>query len=180
MKRGTIDARARGGEAHMSAGAVDRAPAGWGRLRRSQPREQHAGGHEQVSKDATASLHAELALLREENRRLSVERHMPRDAGRVADLLSAASTRAERSQAAGDEAAELLAEGMVLRESLIEVCAEIGKAMTALEARLQALVTDRADTAFDGHSHADGGLLLQLPSEAVSARREGRRAGERA
>jgi hypothetical protein len=178
MNRGTIDARARDGEADMSAGAVDRGRAGWRRLRRRQPREHHAGGQGGVSEDAMASLHAELVLLREENRRLSAQRHMPPDAGRVADLVGVVSARAEYGEATGDEAAELLAEGLVLRESLIEVCAEIGKAMTSLQTRLQALVG--ADTAFDGQAHADGGVLLQLPSDAVSLRREGQRVGERA
>jgi hypothetical protein len=38
-----------------------------------------------------------------------------------------------------DEAAQLLAEAMVMRESLLALCQEIGGAMSLLEARLTAI-----------------------------------------
>ena len=179
MDRGMTDARATDGEATMSAGTMDRRRAGWRRLRRG-PQEDRAGGHRSESQDAVASLQAEVALLREENRRLSAQSHMPADPGRVTDLVAAVSARAEDREAAGDEAAELLTEGLVLRDSLIEMCAEIKAAMTSLEARLQAFVADEAERGDRRPPNPDGGVLLQLPTDGVAAGREGWRVGERA
>jgi hypothetical protein len=47
-----------------------------------------------------------------------------------------------RAEDAADEAAEMLAEVVVLRDSLLEVCAELERAMATVRARLHSLGTD--------------------------------------
>ena len=44
-----------------------------------------------------------------------------------------------------DETAQMLVEGLVIRESLIEICHEIERSMVIFEARLDALAVGRAD-----------------------------------
>jgi hypothetical protein len=97
--------------------------------------------------DALSALHAELVLLREENARLKAAEH---DQPGLASLL--ARTRAHPAQLAtiddlADGAADLMVEGMVMRESLLEVCQEIMRSLAAVEAKLRALAPpDAAST----------------------------------
>jgi hypothetical protein len=91
--------------------------------------------------DPRASLEAEVVLLREENARLKAARHQQHDIG---DLLERARTlRAEELEPGNlaDETGQMLVEGLVIRESLLEICHEIERAMVAFEARLDALVS---------------------------------------
>jgi hypothetical protein len=91
--------------------------------------------------DPRAALEAEVVLLREENARLKAARNRQHD---VEDLLERArSLRAgeiERGNLA-DETTQMLVEGLVIRESLIEICHEIERAMVVFEARLDALAS---------------------------------------
>jgi hypothetical protein len=91
--------------------------------------------------DPRAALEAEVVLLREENARLKAARHRQHDVG---DLLERArslrSQQVERGNLA-DETAQMLVEGLVIRESLIEICHEIERAMVVFEARLDALAS---------------------------------------
>jgi hypothetical protein len=91
--------------------------------------------------DSRAALEAEVVLLREENARLKAARHQRQNVG---DLLER--TRSLRSEGLergnlADETAQMLVEGLVIRESLIEICHEIERSMVIFEARLDALAT---------------------------------------
>jgi hypothetical protein len=91
--------------------------------------------------DPRAALEAEVVLLREENARLKAARHQQHNVG---DLLERArSLRAEEVDRGNlaDETAQMLVEGLVIRESLIEICHEIERAMVVFEARLDALAS---------------------------------------
>jgi hypothetical protein len=91
--------------------------------------------------DPRAALEAEVVLLREENARLKAARHQHHNVG---DLLERArSLRAEEIDRGNlaDETAQMLVEGLVIRESLIEICHEIERAMVVFEARLDALAS---------------------------------------
>jgi hypothetical protein len=78
---------------------------------------------------------AELVLLREENARLSAAAHEPPSLGRLI-------THARKVVAGqggddhADEAAQLVVEAVVLRESLLEVCRELERSMAAVKSRL--------------------------------------------
>jgi hypothetical protein len=89
--------------------------------------------------ETLTALHAELVLLREENARLKAAPHQPPD---IARLLERARAQPEIDpEALADETARMLVEGLVIRESLLEICQEIERAMVTFEARLKALET---------------------------------------
>jgi hypothetical protein len=91
--------------------------------------------------DPRAALEAEVVLLREENARLKAARHQQNTVG---DLLERArALRAEEIDCGNlaDETGQMLVEGLVIRESLIEICDEIERAMVVFEARLDALAS---------------------------------------
>ena len=94
---------------------------------------------EGVDAAALAELEAELALLREENARLKVERHQPTDSGQVVDRMRALVEQAETTEQTADDAWHSLTEALVLRETLLDVCREVASAMGALERRLSAI-----------------------------------------
>jgi hypothetical protein len=91
--------------------------------------------------DPRAALEAEVVLLREENARLKAARHQQHNVGEL--LERARSLRAEEVERGNlaDETAQMLVEGLVIRESLIEICHEIERAMVVFEARLDALAS---------------------------------------
>jgi hypothetical protein len=91
--------------------------------------------------DSRAALEAEVVLLREENARLKAARHQRHNVG---DLLER--TRSLRNEELdrgnlADETAQMLVEGLVIRESLIEICHEIERSMVTFGARLDALAS---------------------------------------
>jgi hypothetical protein len=102
-----------------------------------------------------AALHAEVLLLREENARLKSVQHQAVDVGR---LLDRARWLQGTDHAAGnDENAQLLVDGLVMRESLLEICREIERSMVAFEARLDALAAAPVQLASERLSeHANG------------------------
>jgi hypothetical protein len=89
--------------------------------------------------DPRAALEAEVVLLREENARLKAARHQQNNVGEL--LERARALRAEEVDRGNlaDETSQMLVEGLVIRESLIEICHEIERAMVVFEARLDAL-----------------------------------------
>jgi hypothetical protein len=93
----------------------------------------------EVAGDSLSALRAELVLLREENARLKAAPHGAPD---IAQLLGRARTlpgaRLDDDSVA-DETTRVLVEGLVIRESLLEICQEIERAMVSFEARLKAL-----------------------------------------
>jgi acetyl-CoA acetyltransferase len=87
------------------------------------------------------SLYAELVLLREENARLKAAQHRRADVGRLLDRARSLPAATADSGGASDDTAQLLFDGLVIRESLLEICREIERAMVAFEAKLDALAT---------------------------------------
>ena len=85
-----------------------------------------------------ASVHAELVLLREENARLKAAQHRRADVSRLLERARSLPGAAD-SDGASDDTAQLLFDGLVIRESLLEICREIERAMVAFEAKLDAL-----------------------------------------
>jgi hypothetical protein len=94
----------------------------------------------EVAGESLGALRAELVLLREENARLKAAPHQGPD---IASLLGRARSAPTRPDAfaVADEATRMLVEGLVIRESLLEICQEIERAMVSFEARLKALET---------------------------------------
>lgn len=91
----------------------------------------------EVAGESLVALRAELVLLREENARLKAAPHGAPD---ISSLLGRArSLPTAGPDDVGDETARLLVEGLVIRESLLEICQEIERAMVSFEARLKAL-----------------------------------------
>ena len=114
-------------------------------LEHSMPRRRFRRGRSVLADDdageAIATLRAELLLLREENSRLKAAQHQPADVGRLLDRarsLSSPDADADR-RTRDDETAQLLVDGLVIRESLLEICQEIERSMVAFEAKLNAL-----------------------------------------
>ena len=95
--------------------------------------------------DPLDSVHAELVLLREENARLKAAQHRRADVGRLLDRARSLPSATADSEGAGDDTAQLLFDGLVIRESLLEICREIERAMVAFEAKLDALATAAVD-----------------------------------
>jgi acetyl-CoA acetyltransferase len=106
-----------------------------------------------------ASVHAELVLLREENARLKAAQHRRADVSRLLDRARSLPTAAADRDGASDDTAQLLFDGLVIRESLLEICREIERAMVAFEAKLDALATaavDRPGPAPAEHRNGNG------------------------
>jgi hypothetical protein len=109
--------------------------------------------------DPLDSVHAELVLLREENARLKAAQHRRADVGRLLDRARSLPAAAADSGGASDDTAQLLFDGLVIRESLLEICREIERAMVAFEAKLDALGTatvDRPSAAFEHGGTGNG------------------------
>ena len=123
--------------------SIDERPRRFGR-RRSDYEALEAAG------ESLQALRAELILLREENARLKAAPHQSPD---IARLLARARALPEPPDAAAlaDEATRLLIEGMVMRESLLEICQEIERAMVSFEAKLKALDPNASE---DGRARA--------------------------
>jgi len=107
------------------------------RFRRTRPR---AG--EARSSDPMATLHAELTLLREENARLQTEQYRRPNLGTVLEQARALADTGAHGADAADEAAQMLADGLVVRESLLKVCREMAEMVATLEASLLAIADD--------------------------------------
>lgn len=107
-------------------------------------RRQAGHGAVRALAPAPVDLEAELALLREDNARLKAAQHRPADLGSVLEKVRALpGGRQPVAEAvpgqAGDDVTQMLAEGLVLRDSLLAVCTELSASITSLEVRLRAL-----------------------------------------
>jgi hypothetical protein len=91
--------------------------------------------------EALAAVHAELVLLREENARLKAAQHQRVDISRLLGRARSLSSSEGDRDNVGDDTEQLLVEGLVIRESLLEICQEIERAMVAFEAKLSALAS---------------------------------------
>jgi len=96
---------------------------------------------------AQGELETELALLREENAWLKVERHRPPDTGRIvesmrelgqAPKLPTGETEASHASDPG----RTMVECMAIRDGLLEACKEVQQAMQGLRSRLSGLSLD--------------------------------------
>ncbi len=160
MEAGTLE-----GAGYQPSG--DRAPAGGGRiwrlLRDAVPERSSApapAGAPEVQRRETAlrrvlslgvsegvssagdaalgELEMELALLREENARLKVERHRPPDPGRIIDRMR--NLRQESyAEEADDAVSRSIIECLTLRDGLLEACQEIQQAMQGMQSRIGTL-----------------------------------------
>jgi len=129
----------------MSAEATDRSGPRR-RFRRARP------DFDEGPDEAIAALRAEILLLREENSRLKAAQHQRADVSRLLDRarsLSGPDANPDR-HSLDDETAQLLVDGLVIRESLLEICQEIERTMVAFEARLNALAATGADHRHSG------------------------------
>jgi hypothetical protein len=95
------------------------------------------------SLDDEAELRLQLMLLREENARLKAARHQPSSAGSAIDRVRMLSTPATDAEQA-DDAWSVLADCLVIRESLDQACVEIQRAISSVRDRLDGIV-DRID-----------------------------------
>jgi|tagenome__1003787_1003787.scaffolds.fasta_scaffold20913916_2 hypothetical protein len=91
--------------------------------------------------DELSSLQAELVLLREENARLKAAGHQGRpDVAGILGRARAAQEATVDQDSATDEAAQMLVEALVIRESLLEICRALERSMVSYQARLNALL----------------------------------------
>ena len=93
----------------------------------------------EVAGESLGALRAELVLLREENARLKAAPHQSADIGRLLGLARTLPAARLDDDSVGDETTRVLVEGLVIRESLLEICQEIERAMVSFEAKLKAL-----------------------------------------
>ena len=103
---------------------------------------------------ALGELETELALLREENARLKVERHRPPDAGRIIERMRhlEQASHLERRDEEGSQASEAgqaVPEYLAIREGLLEACHEIQQAMQGIRSQLGGLSPDIQRSAGD-------------------------------
>jgi hypothetical protein len=91
------------------------------------------------SSDAREALEAEVVLLREENARLKAARHQRQHVGELLERTRSMRSEGLDRDSLGDETAQMLVEGLVIRESLLEICQEIERSMVVFGARLEAL-----------------------------------------
>ena len=136
--------------------SAEETPRGRRRFRRPGPLavDDRAGVGESL-----ASVHAELVLLREENARLKAAQHRRADVSRLLERARSLPSAATDRDGTSDDTAQLLFDGLVIRESLLEICREIERSMVAFEAKLDALATmaiDRPAAARAEHSGGNG------------------------
>jgi hypothetical protein len=140
-----------------------------------------SGAARSSSQDPTVvgELETEVALLREENAWLKVERHRPPDAGRIVERMRELGQAANLQLGEGDgaqtnEAAQTLIESLATREGLLEACQEIKRAMQGIRCRLSELSVDgeggAEDRAMTGPvaTPSTGELELELAAGAAA------------
>ena len=118
-------------DAHSPVSSIDRRR--FWRVRQSNGG-QHAGAGESLE-----SMQAELVVLREENARLKASQHQRQDLGRLLGRARALPAPEAHRDGVADEAAQMLVEGLVIREAMVEICQEMERSMVVFEAKLDAL-----------------------------------------
>jgi hypothetical protein len=96
---------------------------------------------------AQGELETELALLREENAWLKVERHRPADTGRIVESMRELGQAphvpaGETEASAAEDPARTMVECLAIRDGLLEACKEVQQAMQGLRSRLTGLSVD--------------------------------------
>jgi hypothetical protein len=90
------------------------------------------------------TLQAEIALLREENARLKADAHQLPGLGTLLAHARALPSAIDGRAEATDEAAEMLVETMVIRQALLDACAQIELSMAAVKTKLDGLGTPQS------------------------------------
>jgi hypothetical protein len=90
--------------------------------------------------EAFAAVRAELLLLREENARLKAAQHQRADVSRLIGRARSLAAAEPDRDSISDDVEQLLVEGLLIRESLLEICQEVERSMVAFEGKLNALV----------------------------------------
>jgi hypothetical protein len=93
---------------------------------------------------AIDALQAEIALLREENARLKADEHQLPGLGTLLAHARALPTAIDGHAEATDEAAGMLVETMVIRQALLDACAQIELSMAAVKTKLDGLGTPQS------------------------------------
>jgi hypothetical protein len=120
--------------------------------RRSDPVPQAPAGAD------GAALHAELLLLREENARLKAAQHQRADVSRLIGRARSLTNAELDHDSLSDDVEQLLVEGLLIRESLLEICQEIERSMVAFEGKLNALAALGPDRQRPGPAPTDTDL----------------------
>lgn len=111
---------------------------------------------------AISELETELALLREENAQLKVERHRPADVGHVIERMRSlqlqVSGEPSGAPAAPSATTQTIAEHLAMREGLMEACQEVQQAMQGIRGKLGALVVG-------SHGPADDRSKSERPAQ---------------
>jgi hypothetical protein len=107
-----------------------------------------------ATKEATSALLAEVMLLREENAWLKAAQHQTPGIGEAIERVRALPGERTGADDREDEATQVLAEAYVLRESLIELCDEMQRAIVTVRTRLGELNFTELD---DGPKFEDDG-----------------------
>ena len=87
---------------------------------------------------AMGELEMELALLREENARLKVERHRAPDSGRIIERMRHLGQAPNGDPQTG-EVGQAMIECAAIRDALLQACQEVQQAMHGIRARLSGL-----------------------------------------
>lgn len=90
--------------------------------------------------EAFAVVRAELLLLREENAKLKAAQHQRADVSRLIGRARSLAAAEPDRDSISDDVEQLLVEGLLIRESLLEICQEVERSMVAFEGKLNALV----------------------------------------
>ena len=114
---------------------------GMERSRRRFRRPRPLTGPLDAEADETEVLQAELTLLREENARLKGAQVARADVSRLLGRARSLPSSEVDPDSLSDDTAQMLVDGLVIRESLFEICQEIERLMLAFEARLDALAS---------------------------------------
>jgi hypothetical protein len=141
----------------MSGEVINQAPAGSFAepRRRFRRRTDRAGDALGGESESFATLHAELLLLREENARLKAAQHQRADVSKLIGRARAMAAAEIDHDSVTDDAEQLLVEGLLIRESLVEICQEVERAMVAFEGKLNALAAMTTGRLRPPASHSD-------------------------
>lgn len=107
--------------------------------RRFRRRSDQAQAQAQEAAGDMGDAYAELLLLREENARLKAAQHQRADVSRLIGRARSLTNAELDHDSLSDDAEQLLVEGLLIREALLEICQEIERSMVAFEGKLNAL-----------------------------------------
>jgi hypothetical protein len=140
----------------MSGDVIDRTPDdGFDVPRRRFRRRSDRGDEIAGDAESFEILRAELLLLREENARLKAAQHQRADVSRLIGRARSLAAAEPDRDSVSDDVEQLLVEGLLIRESLLEICQEVERSMVAFEGKLNALVAVSArEIARDGRAGA--------------------------